>query len=159
MIDETKRNSREHAVERCRERGIVIPTIAEQRDPGPIDPAIAGRLPGVDMQAVDPLNLFRITWHNDPATGGFGPVNALEIPPELSGVPARIVGLVGKHFPTGAHKVGAAFGCLVPRLVAGEFDPTTQKAVWPSTGNYCRGGAFDSRAAGLPRPSRSSPRR
>jgi cysteine synthase A len=93
---------------------------------------------------VDPANLYRITWHNDPATGGFGAVNALEIPSSLSGVEARIVGLVGKHFPTGAHKVGAAFGCLVPRLVAGEFDPTTQKAVWPSTGNYCRGGAFDS---------------
>ena len=52
--------------------------------------------------------------------------------------------LVGKWFPTGAHKVGAAFSCLVPRLVTGQFDPTTQKAVWPSTGNYCRGGAYDS---------------
>ncbi|MEL7643071.1 MAG: pyridoxal-phosphate dependent enzyme, partial [bacterium] len=51
---------------------------------------------------------------------------------------------VGKWFPTGAHKVGAAFGCLVPRLVTGQFDPTTEKAVWPSTGNYCRGGAYDS---------------
>jgi cysteine synthase len=51
---------------------------------------------------------------------------------------------VGKWFPTGAHKVGAAFGCLVPRLVTGQFDPSTQKAVWPSTGNYCRGGAYDS---------------
>ena len=149
MTDETKRRSREHAVERCRERGIVIPTIAEQRDPRTIPGEIAGRLPGIDMQAVNPLNLFRITWHNDPASGGFGPVNALVIPPELSGVPARIVGLVGRHFPTGAHKVGAAFGCLVPRLVAGEFDPTTQKAVWPSTGNYCRGGAFDSFLMGV----------
>jgi cysteine synthase len=135
-------------VTRCRERKIVIPTIAEMRDPGRIDPAIRAALPAVDMQAVDPLNLFRITWHNDPATGGFGPVNALEIPSALSGVPARIVGLVGKHFPTGAHKVGAAFGCLAPRLVNGEFDPTTQKAVWPSTGNYCRGGAFDSALLG-----------
>ncbi len=148
MTDETKRRARAHAVERCRERGIVIPTIAQQRDPKTIDAAIAERLPGIDMQAVDPLNLFRITWHNDPATGGFGPVNALVIPPELSGVPARIVGLVGRHFPTGAHKVGAAFGCLVPRLVAGGFDPVTQKAVWPSTGNYCRGGAFDSALLG-----------
>lgn len=52
--------------------------------------------------------------------------------------------LIGKFFPTGTHKVGAAFGCLAPRLVTGEFDPTTQKAVWPSTGNYCRGGAYDS---------------
>jgi cysteine synthase len=139
---------RQRAVQRCRERGIVIPTLAEMRDPGQIDPGIRAALVGIDMQAIDPLNLFRITWHNDPATGGFGAVNALEIPPELTGVPARIIGLVGAHFPTGAHKVGAAFGCLVPRLVAGEFDPTTQKAVWPSTGNYCRGGAFDSALLG-----------
>jgi cysteine synthase A len=148
VSDDTRKKSRAHAVERCRQRGIVIPTFAELREPARVDPAIRGGLPGVDMQAVDPRNLFRITWHNDPATGGFGPVNALEIPSELSGVPARIVGLVGKHFPTGAHKVGAAFGCLVPRLVSGDFDPTTQKAVWPSTGNYCRGGAFDSALLG-----------
>ena len=136
--------AREHAVERCRERGIRIPTFAEQRDPGTIDAAIRRRLPAVDPEAVDPLNLYRITWHNDPASGGFGAVDALEIPPQLSGVEARIVGLVGRHFPTGAHKVGAAFGCLVPRLVSGEFDPTWHRAVWPSTGNYCRGGVFDS---------------
>jgi len=118
------------------------------RDPQTVDPAVADALKGVDMQAVDPLNLFRITWNNDPKTGGFGQVNALEIPSQLTGVPARIVGLIGKHFPTGAHKVGAAFGCLVPRLISGEFDPTTQRAVWPSTGNYCRGGAFDSALLG-----------
>ena len=58
-------------------------------------------------------------------------------------MPARIIGLVGKFFPTGSHKVGAGFGCLAPRLVTGQFDPTSQKAVWPSTGNFCRGGAFD----------------
>jgi cysteine synthase len=91
-------------------------------------------------------NLFRISWHNEPrlSGGAFGGVNYLELPSSLTGVPARIVALVGKWFPTGAHKVGAAFGCLVPRLITGQFDPTTQKAVWPSTGNYCRGGAYDS---------------
>jgi len=135
-------------VERCRERGIVIPTLGEMRDPGRVPAATRDALRGVDMQALDPRNLYRITWHNDAATGGFGPVNTIEIPPALSGVPARIIGLVGAHFPTGAHKVGAAFGCLVPRLVSGEFDPTTHKAVWPSTGNYCRGGAFDSALLG-----------
>ncbi len=31
----------------------------------------------------------------------------------------------------------------MPRLVSGEFDPQVHKAVWPSTGNFCRGGAFD----------------
>ena len=55
---------------------------------------------------------------------------------------------MGKWFPTGAHKVGAAFGCLVPRLTTGQFDPTYHKAVWPSTGNYCRGGAYDSNLLG-----------
>jgi cysteine synthase len=100
------------------------------------------------MQDLDPLNLFRITWRNDPETGGFGNVNTVEFPSELTGVSARIVGLVGKHFPTGAHKVGAAFGCLVPRLVTGEFDPSKHRAVWPSTGNFCRGGAFDSALLG-----------
>jgi len=92
---------------------------------------------------VNPVNLFRITWKNDLGTGFYGGVNALEIPPAITGVDARIIGLVGKHFPTGAHKVGAAFGCLVPRLVSGEFDPSRHRAVWPSTGNFCRGGAFD----------------
>jgi len=147
MSDETKR-AREHAVERCRERRITVPTISQLREPALIPATIQTRLTSVDMQDVNPLNLFRISWHNDPATGGFGPVNVLEIPSELSGVHARIVGLVGRHFPTGAHKVGAAFGCLVPRLVSGEFDPTRHKAVWPSTGNYCRGGAFDSALLG-----------
>ncbi len=141
-------SARANAVARCRERGILIPRFAEQRDPSTSDPAVRAALAGVDMEAVHPLNLFRITWHNDPVTGGFGPVNTLEIPSQLSGVPARIIGLVGRHFPTGAHKVGAAFGCLVPRLVSGGFDPTVNRAVWPSTGNYCRGGAFDSALLG-----------
>ncbi len=139
---------RARAIERCRQQDILIPTFAEMRDPQMIDADVVEAVAGVDMQAVDPLNLFRITWRNDTRTGRYGEVNALEIPSEVSGVPARIVGLVGKHFPTGAHKVGAAFGCLVPRLVTGEFDPTAQRAVWPSTGNYCRGGAFDSALLG-----------
>jgi cysteine synthase A len=140
--------ARRRAVERCRERGILIPTFAQMRHPETINATVRSQLFGVDMQAVDPLNLFRITWQNDPVSGGFGEVNAVEFPSELTGIPARIVGLVGKHFPTGSHKVGAAFGCLVPRLVTGQFDPTMHKAVWPSTGNYCRGGAFDSALLG-----------
>jgi cysteine synthase len=133
------------AAARCRERNIIIPTFAEQRDPGLVPEAIKKRLTGVGLWDVNPLNLYRITWKNEPREKGglFNRGNWLEFPPALTGVPARIVGLVGKYFPTGAHKVGAGFGCLVPRLVSGGFDPTTQKAVWPSTGNYCRGGAFD----------------
>ena len=99
---------------------------------------------------LDPANLFRITWKNEPVEHGglYHQGNWIEFPEALTGVKTRIVGLVGKWFPTGAHKVGAAFGCLVPRIVSGQFDPTTQKAVWPSTGNYCRGGVFDSALVG-----------
>jgi len=138
--------ARANAVARYRERRIVLPTFAQMRDPGLVPGRVVQRLAGIGLWDLDPLNLFRITWHNEPRAsgGGFGPVNALEIPRELSGVPARIVMLVGKWFPTGAHKVGAAYGCLAPQIVSGGFDPTRHKAVWPSTGNYCRGGAFDS---------------
>lgn len=130
-------------VKRCRERNVVIPTFKQLANPALMPDAVRRRLEGVGLWDVHPVNLFRITWKNDPETGLFGAVNSLELPGELTGVRARIIGLVGKYFPTGAHKVGAAFGCLVPKLVSGEFDPTVHRAVWPSTGNFCRGGAFD----------------
>ncbi|MBI5243102.1 MAG: pyridoxal-phosphate dependent enzyme [Elusimicrobia bacterium] len=130
-------------VARCREKGIVIPTFAQLADPAKVPDSVKKKLKGVGLWDVDPANLFRISWKNDVKSGLYGGVNFLEIPSELTGVDARIIGLIGKYFPTGAHKVGAAFGCLVPRLVTGEFDPSSQKAVWPSTGNFCRGGAFD----------------
>ncbi|GAF87363.1 unnamed protein product, partial [marine sediment metagenome] len=82
--------------------------------------------------------------------GGFGGINCLELPGELTGVQARIFILLGKYFPTGSHKVGATFGPLVEKLVTGRFDPTAQKALWPSTGNYCRGGAYDAHLLGCP---------
>jgi len=128
---------------RCKARGIVLPTIRQQMYPETIPAAIKDRLQPVGLWDINPLNLFRITWKNDIATGLFGAPNYFEIPSEITGVKARIIGLVGKYFPTGAHKVGAAYGCLAPRLVSGTFDPEIHKAVWPSTGNYCRGGAFD----------------
>jgi cysteine synthase len=133
---------------RCKERGIIIPTFAQMRHPETAPESVKVRLKHVGLWDIDPANLFRITWKNDPETGLFGGPNHLEIPSAITGVKARIIGLVGKYFPTGAHKVGAAFACLVPRLVSGEFDPDYHKAVWPSTGNYCRGGAFDSAVLG-----------
>ncbi len=140
------KDRRAHTIQRARERNIIIPTYAQMKDPAKISAKVKEELKGIGLWDVHPRNLFRITWHNAPQArgGGFGGVNYLEFPSSLTGVPARIVALVGKWFPTGAHKVGAAFGCLVPRLVTGQFDPTTQKAVWPSTGNFCRGGAYDS---------------
>jgi cysteine synthase len=124
----------------------VIPTFAQMKNPDLIPESIKGSLVNIGLWDLTPENLFRITWKNEPVLhgGGFNGVNFIEFPSSLTGTEARIVALIGKWFPTGAHKVGAAFGCLVPRLVTGQFDPTTQKAVWPSTGNYCRGGAYDS---------------
>lgn len=128
---------------RCKKHGITIPTFAQMRNPALVPPEIATKLKSIGLWDVNPLNLFRITWKNNPETGQYGNVNYVEIPKSITGIKARVIGLVGKYFPTGAHKVGAAFGCLVPRLVSGEFDPEKHKAVWPSTGNFCRGGAFD----------------
>ncbi len=144
IIDSINEQVLETTVQRCRERGIVIPTFAQMRDPSLIPDSVKARLPDVGLWDLDPINLFRISWKNDPETGLYNDGNIVEFPSSLTGCKARIVGVVGKYFPTGAHKVGAGFGCLVPRLVSGNFDPTTQRAVWPSTGNFCRGGAFDS---------------
>ena len=135
----------QNALKRAKERNIIIPTFAQMRDPDLIPDKVKEELTGLGLWDVKPRNLFRITWKNEPKEKGgrFAGVNYVELPKELTGVNARIIALVGKWFPTGAHKVGATFGCLVPRLVTGQFDPVTQKAVWPSTGNFCRGGAYD----------------
>lgn len=136
----------EISVKRFREKGIILPTFAQMQNPELIPGKIKEKLKKIGLWDLDPLNLFRITWKNEPKEKGglYGGVNYIELPRELTGVDARIVALVGKYFPTGAHKVGAAYGCLAPRIITGQFDPTYHKAVWPSTGNYCRGGAFDS---------------
>ena len=136
----------ENAIHRARERDIIIPTFEQQMDPALIPDKIRKELKSIGLWDIHPRNLFRITWKNEPVEkgGDFGNVNYIELPSSLTGVDARIIAVVGKWFPTGAHKVGAAFACLVPRLVTGQFDPTVEKAVWPSTGNYCRGGAYDS---------------
>jgi cysteine synthase len=135
-----------NTINRCRERHIIIPTYTQMQNPDLIPVKIKDTLKNIGLWDLNSLNLFRITWKNEPTDfgGGYGKVNYLEIPSILSGVKARIFILVGKFFPTGAHKVGATFGPLVEKLVSGTFDPTWQKALWPSTGNYCRGGAYDS---------------
>ena len=133
------------AIERCKKQKIILPKFSEMKNPETIPQKIQDKLVEVGLQETDPLNLFRINWQNDSATGKIGDINFLEIPHVISGVKARIIGLVGKFFPTGAHKVGASYGCLVPYLITGKFNPEYHKAVWPSTGNYCRGGVFNSR--------------
>lgn len=152
MIDLTMNESGlKNAVELAKSRDVLIPTFEQMKNPEKHTPAaIREKLVQTGLWDVDPANLFRITWKNQAKkTGGlYGKVNTLEFPSQLTGVKARIIALCGKWFPTGAHKVGASFGCLVPKLVTGQFDPTTQKAVWPSTGNYCRGGAYNAQLLG-----------
>lgn len=150
-IDLTVHEDRlKNSIQRARERNIIIPTFAQMRDPDRMPEKIKEELAGLGLWDVNPRNLYRITWKNEPKEKGgrFDGVNFIEFPKELTGVNARIIALVGKWFPTGAHKVGASFGCLVPRLVTGQFDPIHQKAVWPSTGNFCRGGAYNSTLLG-----------
>lgn len=140
-VDEQQRQKN---AEYARKKGITMPTFEQLRDPSRVPQSVKDGLGDVALWDFHPLNLYRITWKNEPQeTGGlYGGVNFLEMPASLTGVKARIFGLSGKWFPTGAHKVGASYGCLAPALVTGQFDPAVQKAVWPSTGNYCRGGAY-----------------
>jgi cysteine synthase len=138
-------------VQRAREREILLPTFEQMKHPEQAPPAIRQKLRLIGLWDIDPANLFRITWKNEPMAwgGGFQDLpNYLEIPPAISGVSARILAMTGKYFPTGAHKVGATYACLVPRLVTGQFDSTYHQAVWPSTGNYCRGGAYNATLLG-----------
>jgi cysteine synthase A len=140
----------ERAAARFREAGVLLPTFAQLADPSRIPPVVRDHLAAVDPDAPDPLNLFRAHWFNGPDRRSVVDTPAhVVLPPELTGVAARIVVLLGDHFPMiRSHKVLAAYGCLVPRLVTGQFDPVTQRAVWPSTGNYCRGGVAISRILG-----------
>lgn len=137
-------------VEYLKQKKIIIPTFKQLANPKLIPQTILDDLKNVDINAPNPLNLFRISWHNDIKTGGFGDVNCVYLPPELTGIQSPIYVMLGKRFPTGCHKVGATFGPLVSRIVTGGFDPQTQKSIWPSTGNYCRGGAFNSTLLGCP---------
>ncbi len=134
-------------IERFRERKIVLPTFAQLADPASIPDPVKSRLASIDPDARDPANLFRVHWFNDSSRAGTTDVPGyLELPGELTGVDARIVVVLGNRFPMiRAHKVLAAYACLAPRIVTGAFDPTRDRAIWPSTGNYARGGVAISR--------------
>ncbi|MDR2599369.1 MAG: pyridoxal-5-phosphate-dependent protein subunit beta [Oscillospiraceae bacterium] len=149
MIDLTiNKESLEQNIKKAKENNVVLPTFAQMRNPDTqVTDEVKDKLKNVGLWDINPLNLYRITWKNEPKMqgGNYGKPNYIELPSKLTGVDAKIICMVGKYFPTGCHKVGASFGCLVPRLVTGQFNSATQKAVWPSTGNYCRGGAFNSK--------------
>ncbi len=140
----------EQTVGRFREAGIALPTFEQLADPATIPPRILDELDRIDPDAPHPLNLFRVHWYNGADRRSVvGVPEHVVLPPSLTGVEARVVVALGDRFPMiGAHKVLAAYACLVPLVVSGGFDPTAHRAVWPSTGNYCRGGVAISRIMG-----------
>ena len=143
---EVNKEVRAKNVELCRQKGIILPTFAEMVDPSKTPQKVKDSLSTMGLWDIHSENLFRINWKNEAVEKGgvFGGVNYIEVPKAITGTKARILALVGKWFPTGVHKVGATYACLAPALVSGNFDAVNQQAVWPSTGNYCRGGAYNS---------------
>ena len=138
------------AVDSLRDAGVLLPTFAQLAAPSGTPDVVLSRVQSVDPDAPDPANLFRVHWHNDATRRNQVEVPGyLDLPRSLTGVDARVVVALGERFPMiSAHKVLAAYACLVPRIVAGCFDPVRQRAVWPSTGNYCRGGVAIARILG-----------
>jgi cysteine synthase len=141
------RSAYAHAVQRFRDQRIVMPTFAQLADPSTIP---ISWVDDADPDVPDPRNLFRVHWHNADDRRGRVVVPAhVVLPRALTGVEAPIIIVLADRFPMiGSHKVLATYACLAPRIVTGQFDPITQRAVWPSTGNYCRGGVAISRIMG-----------
>ena len=103
MIDlHINREGLDHNIQKARENNIIIPTFAQMENPETIPEKIRGKLKNVGLWDVNPLNLFRITWKNEAKEFGglFQPVpNYIELPPELTGVPCRIIAMVGQMVP------------------------------------------------------------
>jgi cysteine synthase A len=136
-----------NSVNRFRDDGILLPRFSQLANPQTIPESIRARLSEIDPDEAHPLNLFRVHWYNPIERGTFRSTpEFIELPATLTGVDARIVVLPADRFPMiHAHKVLASYGCLVPRVLTGQFDPQSHRAIWPSTGNYCRGGIAVSR--------------
>ena len=144
------RSTYNRAVAHLREAGIRLPLLSELTNAPQALNNVYEKLNQVHADDPDPRNLYRVHWFNDHArTGLTDTPEFVRLPKALTGVDAQIIVALGDRFPMiGAHKVLAAYGCLVPRLVSGAFDPGHHRAVWPSTGNYCRGGIAISRILG-----------
>lgn len=151
MMDIINKSVRLKNSKYLKSRGIKLPTYAHMKNPIQLPDHTKELMCKLSVHAIHPLNLYRITWKNSLAEDGFvfkQLPDYIEFPPELTGVKSRIVGISGRSFPTGAHKVGSSLACLMPKIISGEFDIENNHAIWPSTGNFCRGGAFNSAILG-----------
>lgn len=122
--------------------GVVLPRISDLADPPARLAEKMADIADADPDAADARNLFRVHWHNGADRRSMVDVpEHVVLPKALTGVKAKIIVALGNKFPMiSTHKVLAAYGCLIPRLMSGSFSATRHRAVWPSTGNYCRGG-------------------
>ena len=117
---------------------IYGPTFAEMLHPWTMPQEtriLAQRIRNEDP--LHPVNLFNISWR-----GADDQVYHVLLPPALTGVACPIVVIYGRDFPSGSHKVGAAYSVLLEKELFGEVDPAVHTLVWPSTGNYGIGGAW-----------------
>ena len=134
------------SIRKCAANNVVLPTFAQLANPSLIPLDIAA---GADKNSPDSRNLFRVHWFNDMAGNRVSVPDHVVLPKSLTGVDSPIVVVFGDRFPMiTAHKVLAAYSCLAPRVITGQFNPSTQRAVWPSTGNYARGGVAISKIMG-----------
>jgi len=153
MIDLTIHPDRlERAVKRARERKHHHPNLPTDEKPGPGAGQDQGAAQERRAVGCEPLNLFRITWHNAPVAsgGGFGGVTTWSCRRRSQGWTRASFRLVGKWVPHGRTQGRRGVWLSGAAMVTGQFDPTTQKAVWPSTGNYLSGRRLRFGAAGLP---------
>ncbi len=119
-------------------QAILGPTFEEMLHPAKIEPATRAKaVKALKDDPLNPINLYNITWR-----GADNQIKYEVLPKELTGVEAPIVVLYGRDFPTGAHKVGAAYSVLAEKILFGEVDVAKNTVVWPSTGNYGIGGAW-----------------
>ena len=119
-------------------RFIWGPTYEEMLHPSKIDRET--RQATTALREKDPLNwlnLYNICWRD-----ASDQISYLVIPKELTNIDTEIVALVGRRFPTGSHKVGAAYSVTMEAQLAGQIEPGRDTLIFPSTGNYGIGGAW-----------------
>ena len=66
------KNYLQKTIARCRQQNIVLPTFNELKHPDTIPESIQKKLEKIDLQELNPLNLFRINWRNNPVNGRIG---------------------------------------------------------------------------------------
>ncbi|HEY1341362.1 MAG TPA: pyridoxal-phosphate dependent enzyme [Bryobacteraceae bacterium] len=119
------------------------PNYEQMFDPRTLAPAVQRRAADARANELDPANLFNITWR-----GPDGDIRCEVLPRELTGVAANILVLAGNGFPSGSHKVGAAYSTLMEGELAGEIAPGVDTIIGPSTGNFGIGTAYVARLKG-----------